>query len=149
MASRIWRVPVIQQMSDTDSGDDAGSATGDSFSSATTGEDRAPAGESPEDAEGDSAQAAPTAQLHRESFAADVRAYVDPRDLQTYRTSSSAVSDVGCRNRVPAGGSGLDATLDGDPAVLLVAPRGDEASFVRAVICENGGPRVAARAVVR
>ena len=140
-------VPVVNQMSGSSS-DDAGSAADQSSDSQAAGDSAEPSisGAQKEDG-GDSA--VPTLQLHRGSFASDVRAYVDSHQLESARATGGAASDVRCADGAPTSSAGLTARLDDDPAVILVAPARGGRSQVKAVVCDSGSARVAARATVR
>jgi len=147
-------IPVINQT--TNQSDDAGVGSAEH---ATRSESAADAPDSsPPDS---SSQAGPQKQpesmvqrfretpmdLHRASFGADVSRYLGST---VERTASSALRGdvaaiVSCQGSRPSAPRGLEATLDGTPAVVLASPAQSGDVRVRAVVCGADGPALAAQ----
>lgn len=147
-------VPVVNQASDQSRGD--GGSSGGIFSSDSAGSGSAqdaPDAAAPEKDE----SAGPATKgmlerfrdspmvLHRSTFAADVARYLDP-PLRNLSSRSRLVADVKCSGVQPDAPGAPDATLDGDPAVVLTERAPSGGVRVKAVVCGEKGPTVAARA---
>lgn len=145
-------VPVVNEVSDSSNGDAASDDGGVSAVEGTggmSGDSAAPQSKDSAKDNGITGSEGAPLELHRDSFAADVRAYVGLGDVDAYRSSPRAASSIRCVDGVPTSPHGIDATLDGDPAQLLANPVDDGRTKVRAVVCGPDGPEVVARATVR
>lgn len=142
-------IPIINQSSDRSGGGDAASS-GDMFARESGGrvKESRHDGDSAPDADRDQTlmklRRSPMA-LHRATFSSDVSGYLGALGTtDALALSRVDVGEVECPGSRPRATDALRATLDGEPAAILTRKAPNAGVRVRAVVCGDDGPMVAA-----